>query len=164
MKLQIALPASALVLALTAVAWVRAPRPQAHSPKQIVARAGFGAIQALARAGTRNVEPEPARSAAPLTLAPSRPDSVGPVPSTDVLATIERYHEQAIATARAKSLVVIADSSTGTGVKSLALADFEKKCVRASAAATKKSKCTKAALDMPRLGCYLEQAASALAS
>lgn len=164
MRLQIALPASALLLAISAAVWVRAPQTSAPSPRKLVARAGLGAIGAIVGAGERRVAPEATLSPAPITLSASRPDSVDPDPTPVEVEAIERYHERALESARAKSALVVADGVAGAGVKSLAVAEFEKKCEKAAIAAPKKPKCTKASLSVPIVGCYLKQAASVLVS
>lgn len=163
MRLQFALPASALLLAISTFALVRPAQPSARKPGNLVARAGIGAIGAIVGAGERKVAPEATLSPAPITLSGSRPDSLAPVPSAPEVSAVERYHERAIETARAKSALVVTTHSSGVSVKSRAVADFEKKCEQ-PAATTTKPKCTKAALDVPIVGCYLKQAASALLS
>ena len=164
MRLQFALPASVLLLAISVAAWVRAPHASAPSPGKLVARAGIGAIGAIVGAGERRVAPEATLSPAPITLSDSRPDSVDPGPASIEIEAIERYHERALESARAKSALVVADGVAGAGVKSLAVAEFEKKCQKTATAAPKKPKCTKASLDVPIVGCYLRQAASVLVS
>ena len=161
MRLQFALSASVVLLAISTAAWVREPQTSAPSPRNLVARAGIGAIGAIVGAGERRVAPEATLSPAPITLSASRPDSVNPVPASVEIEAIERYHERALESARAKSAIVVA---TGAGVKSLAVAEFEKKCEQTATAAPKKPKCTKASLDVPIVGCYLRQAASVLVS
>jgi hypothetical protein len=164
MRLQLALPASLLLLVIASVALVHPPRTSSESPKQLVARAGLGAIRAIVGAGDRAVAPEVAQSPAPLTLASSRPDSVGPAADPDGVAAIERYHERAIQSARARTMLVVTDDAAGARVKSLAVAEFEQKCARTEKAAVKKPECTKSALDLPIVGCYLRQATSILIS
>ncbi|MFA6956509.1 MAG: hypothetical protein WC538_11620 [Thermoanaerobaculia bacterium] len=163
MKVQIALPASALVLALSAMALLSAPEAQPHSQRGLVARAGIGAIRAIATADGGKGAPESTQSAAPLTLSASRPDSVVPVSSREEVAAIESYHELALESARESSATVVVDPTSETSVRSAVLVDFEKKCEQ-SATASKKPKCTTSELEMPVLGCYLQQAASAILS
>jgi hypothetical protein len=163
MKMTIALPASALVLALSAVALVSAPRGQTHPQRGLVARAGIGAIRAIATADGSKAAPEATQSAAPLTLSPSRPDSVVPVSSRVEVAAIESYHEVALESARESSATVVVDPASETSVRSAVLVDFEKKCAQPPAGA-KKPKCTTSDLRVPVLGCYLQQAASAILS
>lgn len=163
MKAQIALPVSALVLALSAMALVSAPKTQPHSQRGLVARAGIGAIRAIATADRGKVAPEATQSAAPLTLSVSRPDSVVPVSNRVEVAAVGSYHELALESARESLATVVADPTSETSVRSAVLVDFEKKCEQSTAGA-KKPTCTTSELEMPVLGCYLQQAASAILS
>lgn len=163
MKLQIALPASALLVVFSAAAWVRAPHSPDPSPRRLVARAGIGAISAIASAGESSAAPERSQSAAPLTLSASRPDEVAPADGTGDVATIERYHERAIRSARSRSAAVVVDPAGGRVPRASVVVDFERKCER-SADGTKKPKCNTSALELPVVGCYLQQAAAAMLS
>lgn len=166
MRLQVALPASALLLAISTIALVRPAQPSARKPGNLVARAGIGAIGAIVDAGERRVVPEATLSPDPITLSGSRPDSVAPAPSAGEVSAVERYHERAIETARSKSSLVVTAGTAGVIVTSRAVAEFEKKSEQPATATTTKPKpkCTKAALEVPIVGCYLKQAASALLS
>jgi hypothetical protein len=162
---QIALPASALLIALSAAAWMRAPEPRERSPRSLVTRAGIGAISVIASAGETRVSPEETHSAAPLTLSASRPDAVAPSDGTgdgDV-AAIAGYHERALEAARSRTATVVADPADGQLPRAAVVVDFERKCETAEDG-TKKPKCTTSALELPVIGCYLQQAASAMLS
>jgi len=163
MKLQIALPASVLALALAVTALVSSPQAQPRKQRGLVARAGIGAIRAIATAGKSNASPEAAEPAAPLTLAASRPDAVVPVSTSFDVAAIESVHELALESALARSATVVIDPASGTTVRSAVMVDFEKK-VEQSADGAKKPKCTTSELELPVLGCYLQQAASSILS
>jgi hypothetical protein len=165
MRPQFAIPASALLLAFSAAAWFRAPQPP--SPERMMARAGAGAIRAIAFAGERATAPEASHAAAPLTLASTRPDALAPSGAEEGLAAIERYRDLAFEAARAKTAVVVADPEAGRLAKSAAIAEFERKCSASAATpeGSTKPKCTTGAIDVPDVpivGCYLQQAASAL--
>lgn len=163
MKAQIALPASALLLALSVVTLVYTPPAPSHSHRGLVARAGIGAIRAIASADKGTIAPEATRSAAPLTLSSSRPDSVAPVAGPADIATIEGYCERTLETARRRTATVIVDPASGTAPRTAVIVEFGKKLERRADGA-KKPKCTTSELDVPRLGSYLQQAASAILS
>ncbi|MBI2214947.1 MAG: hypothetical protein HYU52_14970 [Acidobacteria bacterium] len=161
MKLQLALPASALLVAFSAAAWIHAPKPRASSPRSLVARAGIGAISAIASAGKAKLTPEATESAAPLTLSASRPDEVAPADGASDISAIEHYHEQAIVSARARTATVVVDPNSGRLPRASVVVEFERKCER-SADGTPKPECTSSALELPIVGCYLQQAAAAM--
>lgn len=168
MRLLAAIPATALVVAASTFAWMRAPQAQGPSPKRLVARAGLGALSAIAGGAERKPALEQTRAADPLTLSSSRPDSVAPLGGTPVELVdndLARYHERALAKARASSRVVVPDP-TGDGARAAAVAEFEKKCAGDAKPTGTKPRCSTSALgDVPPvLGCYLQQAASALLS
>jgi len=163
MRIKIAIMASALLLAVSALTTGRTPQAEPHSQRGLVARAGIGAIRAIATSDRSNAAPEAGESAAPLTLSASRPDALVPVSNQVDVAAIGNYHELALESARESSATVVLDPASATNVRSAVMVDFEKKCEQ-SADAAKKPKCTTSELEMPVLGCYLQQAASAILS
>lgn len=161
MRLQLALPASALLVALSAVALIHAPQPRPRTG--LVGRAGIGAIRAIATAGRGRTAPEASHSSAPLTLSASRPDSVAPIAGPGDLTAIETYHEQALEKGHACSTTVLVDSESRMTLRPAVVVEFEKRC-EASAVGVKKPKCTTSVLKLPAFGSCLQQAASAILS